>query len=274
MPIAVYDGYGEAKTYDTEYMDRLSLAYVALPFAVETSGISLDELISGSLITKAKNIFNAAMLLVSFDNLSVSNARGSFSIAPTMPDYGEGKASITITYDNLSMLYSMGGPSNIGKIDGSTELSAVWDDGSLITIIVDSDNTLAGEGKVELQLYFDYGTYEDYLSFTPYTKEEVRAIVYEMLLSELTPFMLSYILGENVSSMSYEECISLLSSRNMLDILDFIAFAFVASEDVTLNEYDPIAMCIDPVIIVDGKTLDVNLRKLMQDVLSLAELLD
>ena len=58
------------------------------------------------------------------------------------------------------------------------------------------------------------------------------------------------------TNMDFDEIVSALEKRNMLDILDALVFIIMASDDYRLSSTDPFTMCFTPKLSIDGTPRD------------------
>lgn len=246
---------------------------IAFPFLAEDSGLSLDDILSDSIVGQGRAFWDALMLYAALDDFSVVDGRGMIRLSPMM-DFEGGIASLAVSYDDVSMLYRAGGWTDTADIDGVSVAEASWRTDPLLTLSVSADTTLSGKGSVELSFYLDEDMLDSYLGFIGASRDELREYAMEVASYELPEDLISLIAGIDAGSASYVDIIGVLEEHRMLDILDFIGFVAIASDDSRLSETDPFLMCLVPVLSVDGKVVDVDMKSLMKDAVRLAGLAD
>ena len=65
--------------------------------------------------------------------------------------------------------------------------------------------------------------------------------------------------------MDYDDIISYLEKKNMLDVLDAFLFIIMASDDYRLSSTDPFTMCFVPQLSIDGVLRDdFDLQKIIK----------
>ena len=140
-----------------------------------------------------------------------------------------------------------------------------WSGDSIFTLTVDADTTLSDKGSVALDVYLDYDILNSYLSISGFNLSELRAYALEMLMSEFSPEFASSFIGEDITSMDYDDIISYLEKKNMLDVLDAFLFIIMASDDYRLSSTDPFTMCFVPQLSIDGVLRDdFDLQKIIK----------
>ena len=265
-PLMLYSGGMDNEIYDLSSM--YSSYYgesVIVPFLVKDSGLSFDDLISDNPFKVGQSIFNIIVFSSALSDFYPLSGAGYILIAPDLSSLSEGKASLSIIYDDVSMMYQAGGYTESSSIDGSTTLTLSWNGDSIFTLTVDADTTLSDKGSVALDVYLDYDILNSYLSISGFNLSELRAYALEMLMSEFSSEFASSFIGEDITSMDYDDIISSLENKNMLDVLDAFLFIIMASDDYRLSSTDPFTMCFVPQLSIDGVLRDdFDLQKIIK----------
>ena len=243
----------------------------AFPSLASDSGLVLKDLLSESWIDQGKALWNAASLIATFYDFVLLDGSGAIRITPDI-SIEEGYASIDIEYDDVSMLHQGGGWTDTAYIDGSAKASAIWRTEPLLVLSADADTNLSEKGSVSLSFSLDEEKLDAYLGFSGMSRDELRSYAMDVLSYEMPIELISLAVGIDAVSASYSDMIRALDEADMLDILDFIGFVAIASDDARLSDTDPFTMCLIPQISVDGAVLDVDMAKLVKDCIRLMHL--
>ena len=142
----------------------------------------------------------------------------------------------------------------------------------LLVLSADADTNLSEKGSVSLSFSLDEEKLDAYLGFSGMSRDELRSYAMDVLSYEMPIELISLAVGIDAVSASYSDMIRALDEADMLDILDFIGFVAIASDDARLSDTDPFTMCLIPQISVDGAVLDVDMAKLVKDCIRLMHL--
>lgn len=264
-PLMLYSGGMDNEIYDLSMYSSYYGESVIVPFLVKDSGLSFDDLISDNPFKVGQSIFDIIVFSSALSDFYPLSGTGYILIAPDLSSLSEGKASLSIIYDDVSMMYQAGGYTESSSIDGCTTLTLSWNGDSIFTLTVDADTTLSDKGSVALDVYLDYDILNSYLSISGFNLSELRAYALEILMSEFSPEFASSFIGEDITSMDYDDIISYLEKKNMLDVLDAFLFIIMASDDYRLSSTDPFTMCFVPQLSIDGVLRDdFDLQKIIK----------
>lgn len=255
-PLALYSGSMEAESYDISLYPEYYGTPVIVPFLVKDSGLSFDDLISNNPFKVGNAIFDIIVLSSSVSDFYPLSGTGTLTITPDMSSIAEGNASVSLRYDDVSLMYQAGGYTESSSIDGISTVTLSWSGDSIFTLTVDADTTLSENGNISLDVYLDYDTLDSYLSISGFTLSDLRPYVLEMLMTEFSPEVVSVFTGVDITNMDFDEIVSALEKRNMLDILDSLVFIIMASDDYRLSSTDPFTMCFSPKLSIDGTPRD------------------
>ncbi len=267
VPCVLYAMEGRTE-YDVSELWGEEERIAAFPSLAADSGLVLKDLLSESWIDQGKALWNAASLISSLYDFMLLDGSGTIRITPDI-SIDEGYASIGIEYDDVSMLYQGGGWTDTAYIDGSAKASALWRTEPLLVLSADADTNLSEKGSVSLSFSLDEEKLDAYLGFSGISRDELRSYAMDVLSYEMPIELISLAVGIDAVSASYSDMIRALDEADMLDILDFIGFVAIASDDARLSDTDPFTMCLIPQISVDGAVLDVDMAKLMKDCIRL-----
>ena len=266
LPAVLYMDEMEAEYDMSEQYSRYSMfSPLAIPFLVADSELSFYDIFSDSFIDKAKSAYEAVTLFSSVSDMRAISCRGILSFEPSV-DLREGEAAISVIYDDIALLYSSGGWTDTGYIDGRAGARVKWNGKPLVTLSVFSDTTLSDHGTVELSLYLDEKKVDEFIGFIGVSREELWGYGIETAFQEFHPDLLSYILGFDVEIADQDEIVKALEASDMLDILSFLGLVWLSSDAIT--------MCVVPHLTIDGAVPDIDIGKLMKDAVRLVNLAD
>ena len=255
-PLMLYSGSMESESYDISLYPEYYGNPVIVPFLIKDSGLSFDDLISDNPLKVGSAIFDIIVLSSSLSDFHLLSGAGSIAIEPNLREVYEGNVSVSLDYDDVALMYQAGGYTESSSIDGRTTVNLSWNGEAIFTLTVDADTTLSGEGSVSLDVFLDYDTLNSYLASSAFTLSELRAYVMEMLTTEFSPEFISALIGADITLLDSDGIVSILEERNMLDVLDALAFMIFASEDYRLSSTDPFTMCFVPKLSIDGVVRD------------------
>ena len=255
-PLMLYSGSMESETYDVSMYPEYYGEPVVVPFLVKDSGLSFDDLISDNPLKVGSAIFDIIILSSSLSDFQPLSGTGAITIEPDLTGVFNGNVSVSVDYDDVSLMYQAGGYTESSSIDGRATVNLSWDEDPIFNLTVDADTTLSGKGSVSLDVFLDYDTLNSYLASSGFTLSELRVYVMEMLMTEFSPEFISALIGADITLLDSDGIVSALEERNMLDVLDALSFMIAASEDYRLSSTDPFTMCFIPKLSIDGALRD------------------
>lgn len=255
-PLMLYSGSMESESYDISLYPEYYGNPVIVPFLIKDSGLSFDDLISDNPLKVGSAIFDIIILSSSLSDFQPLSGTGAITIEPDLTGVFNGNVSVSVDYDDVSLMYQAGGYTESSSIDGRATVNLSWDEDPIFNLTVDADTTLSGKGSVSLDVFLDYDTLNSYLASSGFTLSELRVYVMEMLMTEFSPEFISALIGADITLLDSDGIVSALEERNMLDVLDALSFMIAASEDYRLSSTDPFTMCFIPKLSIDGALRD------------------
>lgn len=255
-PLMLYSGSMESESYDISLYPEYYGNPVIVPFLIKDSGLSFDDLISDNPLKVGSAIFDIIILSSSLSDFQPLSGTGAITIEPDLTGVFNGDVSVSVDYDDVSLMYQAGGYTESSSIDGRATVNLSWDEDPIFNLTVDADTTLSGKGSVSLDVFLDYDTLNSYLASSGFTLSELRVYVMEMLMTEFSPEFISALIGADITLLDSDGIVSALEERNMLDVLDALSFMIAASEDYRLSSTDPFTMCFIPKLSIDGALRD------------------
>ena len=255
-PLMLYSGSMESESYDISLYPEYYGNPVIVPFLIKDSGLSFDDLISDNPLKVGSAIFDIIILSSSLSDFQPLSGTGAITIEPDLTGVFNGDVSVSVDYDDVSLMYQAGGYTESSSIDGRATVNLSWDEDPIFNLTVDADTTLSGKGSVSLDVFLDYDTLNSYLASSGFTLSELRVYVMEMLMTEFSPEFISALIGADITLLDSDGIVSALEERNMLDVLDALSFMIAASEDYRLSSTDPFTMCFIPKLSIDGTPRD------------------
>ena len=255
-PLMLYSGSMESESYDISLYPEYYGNPVIVPFLIKDSGLSFDDLISDNPLKVGSAIFDIIILSSSLSDFQPLSGTGAITIEPDLTGVFDGDVSVSVDYDDVSLMYQAGGYTESSSIDGRATVNLSWDEDPIFNLTVDADTTLSGKGSVSLDVFLDYDTLNSYLASSGFTLSELRVYVMEMLMTEFSPEFISALIGADITLLDSDGIVSALEERNMLDVLDALSFMIAASEDYRLSSTDPFTMCFIPKLSIDGALRD------------------
>ena len=255
-PLMLYSGSMESESYDISLYPEYYGNPVIVPFLIKDSGLSFDDLISDNPLKVGSAIFDIIILSSSLSDFQPLSGTGAITIEPDLTGVFNGNVSVSVDYDDVSLMYQAGGYTESSSIDGRATVNLSWDEDPIFNLTVDADTTLSGKGSVSLDVFLDYDTLNSYLASSGFTLSELRVYVMEMLMTEFSPEFISALIGADITLLDSDGIVSALEERNRLDVLDALSFMIAASEDYRLSSTDPFTMCFIPKLSIDGTPRD------------------
>lgn len=254
IAIGSMDGTAEADSLSDD-----ELFILTLPERVLDSGIMLQRAFSLNPVRVAGFAWDAYGIYSSREDFVPVSASGSISFAPSW-NADEGRLSLGISYDDVSLSYMDGKDEMTTAIDGSAVISASFYDDSIITLAIDTDdisvsgNTDLYNSSIDMKFFFNRDDVYAYME--SYDFETARRIVTSLIIR--SPF--GSILGLPEGA-GYEDVMAFAEENNATDLIDTLAFVSVALSDASLSYLDIFSMAATPVLYIDGEPSDIDLTK-------------
>ncbi len=275
-PSVIYGMTGSGGVYEADDLGREGALLLTIPAETAASGLSLSDMLSCSLHGTLKAIADLSFLVAGYDDFSVIGASGSVAVEPQF-DAAAGTASLSISYDDVSVLYRFGSRMDEAAIDGDVRFTAsLFTDPLLSAVISADDIVINGDGSfsdsdVELRLYLNEGLISSYLEYTGQDIDALRQEAAEAFLTSPVSAFIGY-------PESAENVLAFAADHNAMDLVDAAAFVLASSSNSTLSEADILSMMIVPAIYIDGKEAeDLDMQKAMRwysDIMNLASMLE
>lgn len=259
--------------------ERIDAGYMSYESAIGLIGSAelirnnlepVSILSSGIFSMNIKDAASLGLIFSSLENAEPIVLEGDIVITPDLSEIESLKASVTVEYEDVMILYAIGARTEKAYIDGTVRLIADLGDETLATLTVETGElTVNGDDSLSnssagLGIFLDKEKVNDWMDIMGYDMNELRYLVSLMLMD--SPEL--YMLGLDLSSP--EAVMSSLESKEAGDILDAIAFVFVADSDGSLDPLRMISLSVIPVLYEDGKPVDIDLKSAMDSLLDLA----
>ncbi len=259
--------------------ERIDAGYMSYESAIGLIGSAelirnnlepVSILSSGIFSMNIKDAASLGLIFSSLENAEPIVLEGDIVITPDLSEIESLKASVTVEYEDVMILYAIGARTEKAYIDGTVRLIADLGDETLATLTVETGElTVNGDDSLSnssagLGIFLDKEKVNDWMDIMGYDMNELRYLVSLMLMD--SPEL--YMLGLDLSSP--EAVMSSLESKKAGDILDAIAFVFAADSDGSLDPLRMISLSVIPVLYEDGKLVDIDLKSAMDSLLDLA----
>ena len=259
--------------------ERIDAGYMSYESAIGLIGSAelirnnlepVSILSSGIFSMNIKDAASLGLIFSSLENAEPIVLEGDIVITPDLSEIESLKASVTVEYEDVMILYAIGARTEKAYIDGTVRLIADLGDETLATLTVETGElTVNGDDSLSnssagLGIFLDKEKVNDWMDIMGYDMNELRYLVTLMLMD--SPEL--YMLGLDLSSP--EAVMSSLESKKAGDILDAIAFVFAADSDGSLDPLRMISLSVIPVLYEDGKPVDIDLKSAMDSLLDLA----
>ena len=259
--------------------ERIDAGYMSYESAIGLIGSAelirnnlepVSILSSGIFSMNIKDAASLGLIFSSLENAEPIVLEGDIVITPDLSEIESLKASVTVEYEDVMILYAIGARTEKAYIDGTVRLIADLGDETLATLTVETGElTVNGDDSLSnssagLGIFLDKEKVNDWMDIMGYDMNELRYLVSLMLMDSPELSML----GLDLSSP--EAVMSSLESKKAGDILDAIAFVFAADSDGSLDPLRMISLSVIPVLYEDGKPVDIDLKSAMDSLLDLA----
>ena len=254
-----------------------------IPEEIRRSGIRLAGILSDNVITIANEGLKVAMLYAGFDDVDIIGAGGYVSSSFDMDAIETDRLFRTrISFDDASAIYKFGSRASSTSLDGTILLSLSIFSEPLFSLYIDTgDILISGDGGyqgnvLEIRVDLNEDAVYSYFDMAGISLEDAR-------MNAIMMFMMfggadyDDAIGMDLSSMDYNEIVSVLSEGNLLDVLDAAAFFFEASNDPAMDIPGIATVALKPSLYLNGSPVPgVDLEKAMNrfmDIYSLAEMI-
>ena len=267
IPLALYHA-------DFESIDLTDPPYdsslVALPFIVKDSTFEFQDLVSSNPIKIADAVLDFSMIYTAVEDLRMLDSSGTIDVIWDYERIEDGAISFSVIYDGVNLLYSACGVSESKSIDGRVDLTVLFKTPYLVELIVDSDTTLE-KGQFRVMFSYDSDSADAYLSSMT-DMENISDYSVEIMLSVIPSDVLESLFGSEIYEMNPSDIRKYLEDNQMKDILDFIIFFMVASDDSRLTLGDIFSLSISTYAEIDNSGEILNLDRFVKNVIKLIDL--
>ena len=263
---------GNPGQYEISSFYRDSQMLFALPSEIIASDLSFSSMLSANMIKMGDALLDLLLLYSGSENSEVLSSMGSVTFMLSA-DVQSGKIVLSVSYDDIELLYRFGSRISNASLDGDVAITASFFENPLFStyintgdISIDGDPSYSDK-EIELRLEANTPLMASYLLHMGTDMESMR------------PLVASFIAGTPEASAfglyTAEDVIDFAAENNALDILDTASFVYVAMSDPSLDEMDIISMIVIPSIYIDGEPAeDIDLEKAMRwafDFMNLAD---
>lgn len=254
-----------------------------IPEEIRRSGIRLAGILSDNIITIANEGLKAAMLYAGFDDADIIGAEGSVSSSLDIEGIEkDGFLRTRVAFNDASAIYKFGSRISSTSLNGTILLSLSILSDPLFSLYIDTgDITISGDGAyqgnvLEIRVDLNEDAVHSYFDMAGIGLQETRMNAIMMFLM-MGGADYDDAIGMDLSSMDYNEIVSVLSEENLLDVLDAAAFFLEASNDPAMDIPGIATVALKPSLYLNGSPVPgVDLEKAMNrfmDIYSLAEMI-
>ncbi len=254
-PSLVFSRTGMSGECSIEELENSEAMFFSLPDEVMKSGISLSDMTSDNIMKAGKTMLDLAFLISGLDNSEVLEASGSVVFQPDA-DENEGRVSLDIIYDDVSLLYRFGSRTDSTRLDGKVRIEFLFFEKPLVVIRISSEDMLINgnpsyyKEEMDVEVWMNEELVSAYMAYRDADMEAMHREV----ASELSPH----------TGMTEADILAFASSHDSLDLLDALSFLSLASRDDDLDELEILSLLISPRVVLNGVVQeDIQLGNLM-----------